>query len=1529
MASRVNIKFVLILSLVMVLAFVGVTVAFFTVVRKSGSDYIRLGEQMESEGNMKDAVKFYSRAVNKEKNNVEYLEKWRDAMLDWIPESRTEYDSEYRMYVGGILPTLASVLQTDVAAHRANLEERYKQVAFSPFNRASCDRMVKDTEDALAFFKGLPEGEWQVLRRYRGMSLVRIMSAGLELGDEQRELAREDLEAALSVDPADAESAMKLAQWHEVMATTAEKIDDHEARASHEADALKVVDDFLKRNPGNAPVMLTRLQLHADRVARGVDKNMQTATRSAAIRQAMASLKGQLDEVADAARANVASGTGEIGVLFVQRFRPMESLIDAEANGARSEALVESLVERRPDDADMLLQWGLIALGQQEYAEAIDRFQKIVDMPWKPISYEAMRLFTLRRVALMRQAHAAINLWELEKDPDRKAGYIEAAKGYRDALAQEGADASTQLQVKLIDGKILMVEGKLPEAYQIFDDYNAQTHASDPDGLWLAGNTAYKLGRTGLARQHLQRLIEIRPSQRQALMMLASIEADLKQYEVAAKLYQNVVELDPTNTAAAERLNSLKELMGLSTPDDPVRAALVNAARLAQGSADAPGDLAAAEAAMTEAIKRFGYDPRLVDFLVRIKMTRDSQDQENRAAALAVVNEGLKQHPDDKRLNDIKAALSIKDPVAEMLRRIDASDASELDKLLSKHEVYAGAGRQADADAVLAQAAKIDPDNGMVVDYLFNKALRDKDMAEAKRLAQHATELDVDHVGGLTYRARMELAEGRISDAAVTLEQAVNRGSGSAGSWRLLGMVQIENGQRADALKSFKKSLDIKPDDIKTINAYIRALVATDRWSEALAVARASEPYGRNDQTFMNRWLELESKSGNKAFALERRQRLATLKPDDMGNITALARLHLDLGHADEARKIITEARAKRDSLDLVTLDARWHADRGDIESAKGVFRDYIAAQDRETLTEAPFVAFGRFMFENGQPDVGRVALEQGREYQDPKTMQADRMLADELFKFGQYDRALEVTQRLIDAGVGDKGGKFPKRKIELLVKLGRFEDAQRVIDSLGDSLGEDQPLLLLEADVAVGLKNPTLARDLFNRAVAAAPDRALGYMKRAQWLLTQPNLAPDALADMDTAVRLSPNSWQAHQLRASVYMTLGQQENALDDLLEAAKLNPDHPELLTAALGELIARGRDGEAVDLAETVIDQQRGNIERILRCAAIFAQANLWNRAAHFCGIAWEQQKTPDVAMRYLSALLRLEPPDTARAREVLSAPGLEIENQPGLLMARAHMYALSGKAKEARKDMTASYRAVSQDPRYLGAWFIDMRRVYRDTDEALAYLEALNKANPLPLIGRFLWARVMVEDPKMHARALEMLDGMLKEKLTPSLTLDVQRTRAITLYQDERWEEAAAAMRAGLAIKPDDLELTNNLAYLLAVQMDRPEEALPYAKKLEELASNNATILDTVGWIKHLVGNEQEAGQTLERALTLATQSADKPPIMVHLARVRLATGDRAGAFELARSAKDLLESGTDQMRQQYGQDVDELMKELE
>jgi tetratricopeptide (TPR) repeat protein len=180
------------------------------------------------------------------------------------------------------------------------------------------------------------------------------------------------------------------------------------------------------------------------------------------------------------------------------------------------------------------------------------------------------------------------------------------------------------------------------------------------------------------------------------------------------------------------------------------------------------------------------------------------------------------------------------------------------------------------------------------------------------------------------------------------------------------------------------------------------------------------------------------------------------------------------------------------------------------------------------------------------------------------------------------------------------------------------------------------------------------------------------------------------------------------------------------------------------------------------------------------------------------------------------------------------------------------------------------------------------------------------------------------DPAKRAAALPEVDAVLS-RVTPGTVLHLETllTRALVLDLAGDAEQAVAVYEQALELRETDIRALNNLAYLLADKMERPTEALLYARRLQEVApADNVTTLDTVGWVYFKNGD-------IARALPVFLEAARIDPehlaIRYHLGLVYADGGRRADA---ERELRRVLELAQEQQNAEYAGKAQEALEKL-
>ncbi|MCQ2153801.1 MAG: tetratricopeptide repeat protein [Bacteroidales bacterium] len=200
--------------------------------------------------------------------------------------------------------------------------------------------------------------------------------------------------------------------------------------------------------------------------------------------------------------------------------------------------------------------------------------------------------------------------------------------------------------------------------------------------------------------------------------------------------------------------------------------------------------------------------------------------------------------------------------------------------------------------------------------------------------------------------------------------------------------------------------------------------------------------------------------------------------------------------------------------------------------------------------------------------------------------------------------------------------------------------------------------------------------------------------------------------------------------------------------------------------------------------------------------------------------------------------------------------------------------------------------LSAHPADSGAWNFAAQWYY-STDRKPRGVELFEKvcgAYPSDPLAHLTMMQVYALD-KSYDRALSEGDRVLALTADPGVCLDVHSLSGDILQEDGLWSKAAARYRKALKIRPDYVPVLNNYAYLLCQQGRSLGRALKMSAVVVEKEPDNATYLDTYGWILHLMGRSEEARGVFKHAV--ACGGRENAVVLTHYAEVLSALGDTA------------------------------------
>lgn len=1612
MASRVNVKFVVILCAGAVLLLGGMAGAYVVFAMKSGEDHIRLGDEAMAEAmtlleqrdqaitagqdatelnntaqtRLEAARNHYSKAVNHDPSRVDWMEKWLGAIKQWTPTTQTIYATEFQAKYMAVLGTIARTQRTNVDAHIAFIDVLYELNSALPYQRGGYEGIAYQVDEALGYFDTSTEGDWMRLLRYRGLAMERVLQApGSTLTDEEIAQIGEDLRGALRGDPNDSLAAVSLSRW-EYRRVARDTLATPEAIEEARDAAMAVLDEHLARNPGDARVELQRLSLRLEReLSTRLESVVDGAARSALAREILEDARQEFDRVA----ALVSGMTPErVDLGIVAQMERLERNIDPQGQYRRVRAELRRLLEARPDDARLLLAAAQIEGDNNLLDEAIGKLARIDELRPLPLSLRGWLRQNIQNLALaLRGRYEIQRISQLETDEERDA-QLEVAKSIRGQLA-DVVDAESP-RLRYLDALIAQVENRPRDALRLFTQYNQETDSGDFRGLWGEAFMADVLGQTGVARTRYEQVLAARAQHLPARRRLAALELRLGNLERARELYANIAEAIPDDEVALEQLRRIEA--ALDPTSDSLRGveAVVLAARtLARGTESEPGN---PDAALQLLMRKFEsldddevrHDPSIAREIAQLHIDRDDL-----GAARAVLATSLAANPDDARLAEIHGALQTDRIDDALMTLIDQQFADPYPRALRKFQVFSARGVRAYADQAFDELVRIAPDEPEVLDIRFVRAIRAEDFGEAEAIADIAGAKNADQVGGLTFRARLQSINGDHVSAIETLRAAVARFPSNGVVQRMLATELVMAERYTDAIEAYERALDVKPDDIRTIREYVEVLIRAGQADRALVAARTYQRYARNDPFFTDRLVSLEASEGGRTgltSAIRRRLSLAKTMTDPAvrrDNEVKLAGLYIqaaadevpidvetapEVGEAlalliergqpardywDLARALIDRLTEERYDLDVVEVDARWHADQGQlvidgqttegVEAAMGVYARYIVSLPEGELTDAPYLSLAMFAQRRGRVGNALAALNEARQYQNAATLDVDKRLADLYYLRGEVDRARQLYQSIVDAGADTESEAFRQRLIDTMLRRGDFEAAEQELAKQAPAVAQGFEAMLQKAEAAAGRGDASGASLLLDEAVAAHSNNSLVYVRRAQHKLRDPRMRIDALADLESALRLNADDWQALTTRGQVYWNEGRFNDATRDWTRSLLIRPDgQGEVFLRMLFFYLNEGRTRDAVALTRDLTDAFAGRVDFATTAAGVFSERELMSEAARFYAVAFDRSRQPAIAVQYIDALCRSAQPDTVQARAVirsLEAIGIDAATNEALATAMAQIFLAENRRDQAdqwvEQSLDTLLRVGQGNPGLLNrrlanlvSWGQAIGRIYGD--DAPALVERLLGARTLDE-QTSPWAQFVIAQRYMQADQYSQAIGVIEpltEHENGAVQLSAFQTLGALYTTTDRVDEGLAVWRRGLERFANDWQLHNNVAYTLASQKGDPSGALDHAVEAATLAPNAFDAQDTLAYVYLKLGKADEAFEALRRSGMLVNTTRGQITLGLNRARLALLQNEIDEARRLLETVRVIV-GPAGGLRERYGSDIDALGTQID
>ena len=697
------------------------------------------------------------------------------------------------------------------------------------------------------------------------------------------------------------------------------------------------------------------------------------------------------------------------------------------------------------------------------------------------------------------------------------------------------------------------------------------------------------------------------------------------------------------------------------------------------------------------------------------------------------------------------------------------------------------------------------------------------------------------------------------------------------------GAAQVAKKEYGRAILEFRNAVKAMPKDAEPNYQLGLAYLASGSAQNGFNALRRATELNPKHSGAQLKLAELMAANQNPNYlhdAVGRLESILTSSPDNLEATDTLALAEWRLGKIDDASKRLEEALQRfptslRSSIQL----ARLKLSQKDLNGAEEVLKK--AATSAPQSPDAA-VALGELYLMAKQPDHAEPEFRRALAL-DPKNGVSLMGLAAIQIADKRLDQAEQTLRRV--AALPQKVYK-PQHAI-FLYRTGKADEALKEFEMLAKTDPEDRGARtrLVSAYAALG-KLPQ-AQSLLATALKKNPKDADALLQEGL-LYVRLGKTTEAQSDLQKVLHFTPNSAPAHLALAGVYKLQGTTQSARQELGEALRLD----RTLVPARMEL-AKSFVVTDPKSALQVLDDAPKEQKRILPFIVERNWALLGLHSTREARTSLDESlrlgRFPELVLQ--DGVLRLMEKDyngaRAAANEVLSKSPEEVRAARLIVDSYAAQKQLP-KAGERLVQIVAARPNSAGLQFLLGQWQMSTGNM----TEARKAFEAAKASNPKFLQADFALAEIDLRENRTDPA---------KQRLTALLQANPKNVPALLRLAslDEiagNLPGASARYRAVLDVDASNVIALNNLAYHLAAA--DPDQALKFAQRAAELAPDNASVQDTLGWVYYRQGNYTLA----ERYLKLAVAKEATPSREFHLAVCYLKNGNKGLGEKLLQKA---------------------------
>ncbi|HIN84762.1 MAG TPA: hypothetical protein EYM90_07685, partial [Phycisphaerales bacterium] len=922
--SKTNKKLITILVVATLLVGSALMGLLYMNMKSATSNVANADENMEL-GEFRKAYKLYGKAVSKELNNIEYITKLQNALVQITPMTQEEAVAFYDRYIETLVHA-ARYNPSDIDAQLAVANEMHRAARVTgSLNYWKRLRLVaKVGLEHIA----LDNPRRHELTLFVGLSSLRIEDASMtETYDaigHVRFPGEDEIELTIKADPGNAVawSALahgRMALYYRLSADGKTKQANVNFKLANETmqQAIEVAgDSFDVLTTYFRDVLLqkgTLYQLHLMDPRKVTQEELEIAELK--VTDAQNVLTERFDPEIHGSR------TPEVVSLLLKASKEGPDV---------AIQILQKHVDRYPKDYARMYLLSTVLRQEDRLDEAEKIIRIIIDAPQQTVSLEAIEQFSLHAPSAHLLVELATHKAMREEDETARQQFIEEAKNSRELLLGFVSNNKKNNLLLYADGLIALAEKNYDVAAGKLEMVISRTPIPTSQQL---RHTAIALGETGskgLAVVRLATAIEQEPGNLASYLLKARLELQMSDFVAAKRTLSKLTDSAKEIEQVAELLDFIamkNSELSETVFTDEILAVIANAERMySLGEGQEATVLLLEEIDKTES-----KDWRLFVALSNLYMR--SEDIES---AIAYRKEAIQLRPNSKKLQNELIAMESGDRVEAVIAIIKSRDLTEGEAAesiaidlfslgMEQRNAQIRWSRMGDktaaneAEAISTKAfdhskqyqeraLELGGNASAIILMQFNQALIGKDLELADELINEYSSMSTDgmelsgmKISSLLLKGELAKADGNFASEQIHYNDALEIAlknteemSFSDVTWSALGVVHSTMGNLDKALAANEEAYRIAPKSKENIRSYVGSLFSTNAdSSRLLRVIRLAREQHPSDKQILEVWLDIESQQGNLSDVLSYRNKQYMLKPKDRINTINLAAFYI------------------------------------------------------------------------------------------------------------------------------------------------------------------------------------------------------------------------------------------------------------------------------------------------------------------------------------------------------------------------------------------------------------------------------------------------------------------------------------------------------------------------------------------------------------------------------------------------------------------------------------------------------------